>query len=323
MRIAILDLGTNTFHLLIAEVNGAKFKTVFKTKIAVKLGEGAIHKNRIAKVPFQRGLKTIDYYKKVIDRYKPEKVFAFATSAIRSATNGKKFVQEIRERTGIRVKVISGAREAELICYGVRQCVSLKGKPGLIMDIGGGSTEFIIADDKQIYWKKSFNIGAARLLEMFRPSDPITDNEIIKLEKFLDKELAPLNRAIKRIPVTKLIGSSGSFDTFAEMVGYKYHDRYVLMNRNRYKFNLAQFDELYNYVLHSTFKQRLKMKGLIRMRVDMIVLAGICTNYVLKKFNIREMHLSKYALKEGAMYYVTGNIAAKPQRHKGSLRKVN
>jgi len=320
VRIAILDLGTNTFHLLIAEVDGAKFKTIFKTKIAVKLGEGAIHRNRIAKIPFERGLKTIGYYKKVIDRYKPDNVYAFATSAIRSATNGKKFVDEVKAKTGINVKVISGAKEAELICYGVRQCIDLKDKPGLIIDIGGGSTEFIIADGKKIHWKKSFNIGAARLLEIFRPSDPITDQEVLNIEKFLDKELAPLHRAINKMAVTKLVGSSGSFDTFAEMIGYRKFNKYVLTDSNRHKFNLKHFDEMYEYVLRSTFKQRLKMKGLIRMRVDMIVLAGICTNYVIKKFNIREMHLSKYALKEGALYYVTKNL---PQCHKGSLRKVN
>ena len=175
------------------------------------------------------------------------------------------------------------------------------------MDIGGGSIEFIIADNNKIYWKKSFDIGAARLLEMFRPSDPITDSEIFTVEKFLDKQLAPLSKAFNKFPVTKLVGSSGSFDTFAEMGGYRNMKGNVLEGKLRYKFNLNEFEELYKHVLYSTFNQRMNMKGLITMRVDMIVLAGICTNYILKKFNMREMHLSKYALKEGALYYVTRN----------------
>lgn len=315
MRIAILDLGTNTFHLLIADVKGAKFKILFKTKIAVKLGEGAIHRNRIAKEPYIRGLQTMESFKGIIEEYKPDKTFAFATSAIRSATNGGKFVEEVKDKTGIKVKVISGAKEAELICLGVRQCIDLK-FPALIMDIGGGSTEFIISDNNKIYWKESFDIGAARLLEIIRPSDPITETEIQRVEEFLDKKLASLKLAIQKYPVKKLVGSSGSFDTFAEMGGYKFKNQDVLKNKKQYKFNLVEFERMYNEVLHSTFDQRLKMKGLIRMRVDMIVLAGICTNYVLKKFNIREMHLSKYALKEGALFYVTKSLRRNPNNYK-------
>jgi exopolyphosphatase/guanosine-5'-triphosphate,3'-diphosphate pyrophosphatase len=303
-RIAIIDLGTNTFHLLVADVKGTRFKNVYKTKDAVKLGEGAIHKKFIAEIPFERGIRTLINYKKKIDELHPVSVHAYATSAVRSARNGQEFVDTVRSRTNIPVNVISGLREAELICAGVRQCISLRGNPVLIMDIGGGSIEFIIADDKKIFWKKSFDIGAARLLEIFKPSDPVTTTEIEMLEKFLDKELLSLKRALKKFPVSKLIGSSGSFDTFAEMAGWRFHNKDILLNKKSYNFNMNEFNALYEQVVHSTLKQRLRMKGLIRMRVDMIVLAGICTNYVLKTFGIKKMQLSKFALKEGALWEV-------------------
>lgn len=305
MRIAILDLGTNTFHLLISEVVGDKFRHIYKSKTAVKLGEGAIHRDQIAPKPFQRGINTLIQYKLVIDEYKPDKVFAFATAAVRSAVNGEMFVRKAKEKSKIKIEVISGAREAELICYGVRQCIDLKGKPSLIMDIGGGSTEFIIADDKKIFWKKSFNIGAARLLEMFKPSNPITKEEMDEIYQFLSNSLLPLAAALKKYPVSKLVGSSGSFDTFAEMAGYRFHNRNVIKGINSYKFNLDEFFQLYQVIVNSTSADRMRMKGLIRMRVDMIVIAAICAEYILRTYKINEMHLSKYALKEGALWAVT------------------
>lgn len=302
MKIAILDLGTNTFHLLIAEVKRGKFKVIFKSKIVVKLVEGSIQKNVIAKVPFRRGIDALLHYSDVIDTYKPKEVHAFATSAIRSSDNGNEFVRMAKKSSGIKINVITGAKEAGLIYYGVRQCVNLNGGTSLIMDIGGGSTEFIIAGEKKVYWKQSFNIGAARLLEMFKPSDPITPNEILAIEAHLKKQLAPLAVAIKKYPVKKLIGSSGSFDTFAEMSGHRFYNRNVIKKVKSYKFKMDDFYRMHDIIIGSTVEERLKMKGLIKMRVDMIVIAAICTNYILKKFNLEEMHLSKYALKEGALW---------------------
>lgn len=305
MRIAILDLGTNTFHLLITSVSKTGvWKKVFKSKSVVKLGEGAIHHNEIAPLPFKRGIRALEHYKKIIDIHKPEKVLAFATSAIRSATNGQEFVEMAKQKTGIGITVISGDKEAELIYFGVRQCIPLGKEPVLIMDIGGGSTEFIIADQTKIFWKHSFNIGAARLLEMFKPSDPILPAEIKKLESFLSKELSILIDAVEKFKPDQLIGSSGSFDTFAEMIGYRFHNRNVISDKNSYTFNLDEYLKLHEILLFSTIEQRKKMKGLVKMRVDMIVLATICTSLVLRKTGIRKMMLSKYALKEGALSMV-------------------
>lgn len=305
MRIAILDLGTNTFHLLITSVSKTGiWKKLFKSKSVVKLGEGAIHHNEIAPLPFKRGIKALEHYKKIIDLHKPEKVFAFATSAIRSAANGQAFVEMAKEKTGIDITIITGDKEAELIYFGVRQCIPLGKEPVLIMDIGGGSTEFIIANQTKIFWKHSFNIGAARLLEMFKPSDPILLGEVKKLESFLSKELSIMIDAVEKFKPDQLIGSSGSFDTFAEMIGYRFHNRNVISDKNSYTFNLDEYLKLHEILLFSTIEQRKKMKGLVKMRVDMIVLATICTSLVLQKTGIKKMMLSKYALKEGALSMV-------------------
>lgn len=221
MKIAVLDLGTNTFHLLVAAVKPDRsFKKIFRSKVVVKLGEGAIHRNTIAEIPYARGIHALHHYAGIINQYQPDKIFAFATSAIRSAKNGEKFVAEAKRETGIEIDIISGDEEAELIYHGVKQCVRMTDEHQLIMDIGGGSTEFIIADRRNIVWKKSFDIGASRLLAMFRPSDPIAAAEVRKLEIFLSEKLLPLDKAIKKFPVRTMIGSSGSFDSLAEMIGW-------------------------------------------------------------------------------------------------------
>lgn len=305
MRVAILDLGTNTFHLLIVSVSAkGERRVVFKSKVVVKLGEGAIHQNEIAPIPFQRGIKALKHYREIIDKHKPERIFAFATSAIRSAVNGKDFVREAKAQASIDIEVISGSREAELICYGVRQCVDLSAGRSLIMDIGGGSTEFIICDHQKIFWKHSFNIGAARLLEIFKPSDPITASEIGKLRKFFAKELEILFQQTEKWKPTQLVGSSGSFDTFAEMIGYKFHAKNVIKNANHYEFNIEEFYKLHDILVSSTTMKRMKMKGLIKMRVDMIVLASLCTTFVLERCKLSKMKMSKFALKEGALWNI-------------------
>ena len=309
MRIAILDLGTNTFHLLIVSVNKkGEWRKIFKSKTVVKLGEGSDNLNVISDKAYQRGLKAMVHYKEIIDVHKPKKVFAFATSAIRSSDNGIDFVKDVFMKTEIQIEIISGDKEAEFIYYGVKQCVDLSKGKSLIMDIGGGSTEFIIADDHQIYWKYSYNIGVARLLQTIKPSDPITLDELKAVKLFLGKELKPLIEAVQLYKPDKLIGSSGSFDTFAEMIGYLFYKKNIIKGVRTYDFDFNEYQKLNERILFSTAVQRKKMKGLVKMRVDMIVMAAICTTFVLEKTKIKQLSLSKFALKEGALQVVLESL---------------
>ncbi len=308
MRIAIIDLGTNTFNLLIVKVNRNKsYSQLFQTKISVKLGEGGINKNFIESIPFQRGIEALKTYKQTLERFYVTKTFAFATSAIRSASNGNDFVSKAKEETGIDVEIISGEKEAELIYYGVRKALELGNELSLIIDIGGGSTEFIIADKNKIIWKQSFLLGAARLLEMFNPSDKITDAEHQTIVNYLSEELKPLSEAIKKHPVTELIGSSGSFDSLAEMIAHKFYSPEILKNKTEYIFDINDFNSIYELILKSNKEERTAMKGLVEMRIDMIVISCIIVQYVVSTFKINKMRLSTYSLKEGALDTIINN----------------
>lgn len=302
-RIAVIDLGTNTFNLLIVEVNPDKtYQLIFQTKISVKLGEGGINKGFIAPIPFNRGIDALKTHKQTIETYNVEKVYAIATSAIRGASNGYEFVAKAKEQSNIDIEVISGDKEAETIYYGVRDAVKMNDNTSLIIDIGGGSTEFIIANKNQIFWKQSFLLGVARLLEMFSPSDPITDLEKHTLLDYLKNELQPLFNAIEKYPITELIGSSGSFDSIAEMVAHRFYTPHIFDGKTEFSFNLDDCAAVHETILNSTNAQRLQMKGLVAMRVDMIVISSILVHFILKSFSISQMRLSTYSLKEGILF---------------------
>lgn len=304
-KFAVLDLGTNTFHLLLASIHtDGTWKSFLRRRRTVKLGEGGIHLGYIAPVPFERGIDAIKSYAAIIKKHKISEVFAFATSAIRSSKNGNDFVERVRKETGIAIQVIDGQSEALLIRDGVVQNLPVTDEPVLIMDIGGGSTEFIIADQQRTYWKRSFDIGASRLLEVFSPDDPIRPSQIKKLQSYIINEIAPLEEAIKKYPVNILVGASGSSESYARMIGHRESGRDPLRGKSTYIFNLKSYFDLHSELLRSTRKERTAMKGLVRMRVDMIVLASITTHLVLKQFGFKKMLLSTFALKEGAAFRI-------------------
>jgi exopolyphosphatase/guanosine-5'-triphosphate,3'-diphosphate pyrophosphatase len=304
MRIGIIDCGTNTFNLLIVEVHPPSFNTLFSMKIPVKLGQGAINKGFIDQAPFSRGIEAMMRYKEELQLKEVEKVYAFATSAIRDAQNGKEFVEKVRLQTGILIEIIDGNREAELIYKGNRSALEIGSLPVLIMDIGGGSTEFIIGTDSGILWKKSYQLGAARLLELFQPSDPITNEESARINSFLDQELIDLKEAVQQFNPHELIGSSGAFDSVVEMIHGELNGEAFYKEKSEYVIQCEHYFNIADRVIRSSIDERRAIKGLVEMRVDMMVISCLLIDYVLKNFLIRKFRVSTYSLKEGALYEI-------------------
>lgn len=303
MNVAIIDLGTNTFNLLVAEVSEGKVEQVlYEMKIPVKLGEGGFRGGVIAPAAFRRGIAAMQEYATVARRFNVKEIYALATSAVRDAGNRGEFMEEIKRVTSIGVHTISGEEEAGYIYHGVRNALDIGIQPALIMDIGGGSVEFIIGTQKEILWKDSFNIGVARLQQVLPFSDPVLPHEAEEMNRYLEERLQPLFGAAGRFPVRELIGSSGSFDTFAEMIEAR-NGRYdILKNCTEYVFRLEDFFSVHQQLRSSTLEERLAFRGLVNMRADMIVVASLMVNYILHKLSIRKMRLSSYSLKEGALY---------------------
>lgn len=301
MRVAVIDLGTNTFNLLIAEAKSEEgFVTIYNEKLPVRLGEGGINSGTIIPAAYMRGLEAMDTYAEAIKQWRVDKKLAFATSAMRNAANGQQFADDVFHRCGIKINIISGDQEAEYIYEGVKQALEFKEQNSLIMDIGGGSTEFIIANNNGLVWKQSFEIGASRLLQRFNPSDPITQEQIQEITQFLEFALGTLRDAVAENPVHELIGASGSFDSLAEMILARFYAGEEF-DGTEFVFDLGQAEVIHRQLLSSTREQRLQIKGLVAMRVDMIVISAILVEHIIRDLGIEHMRMSSYALKEGVL----------------------
>ena len=303
MRVAILDLGTNTFNLLISETSiDNRLSVIHTCKEPVKLGKGGIHKGLITDEAMERGFSAIAKLMEKSAGFNPEKIYAFATSAIRDASNGRIFINEVQKRFDIYIILIPGEREAEMIYKGVRQSVQLDDKPVMILDIGGGSNEFIIGNKYKIFWKHSFNLGMARMLEFFPPSDPIKVKEIRELENYYDRELKDLYAVVSEFKPVTLIGASGSFETFFALLNHSMPEKYPCLIANpRHEIYLEDFFSLNEKLLASTIEERSNMPGMEPVRVEMIIFATIFVNLVIRKCNIKTLIQSDYALKEGVI----------------------
>ena len=190
MRIATIDLGTNTCHLLVAESTKQSFDRIFQETIAVKLGEGGITENRISDAAIKRAVETFEKYHSTCIEYKVDKIYATATAAVRQAKNKSQLIEQIKSATGINLNVIDGDKEASLIYQGIKMALPKESESALMMDIGGGSVEFIITNNGTVMWQKSFATGAALLLEKFKPSEPILKKRNKKNQTFLGKRMA-------------------------------------------------------------------------------------------------------------------------------------
>lgn len=299
-RIAIVDLGTNTFHLLIADIEKDGYRVIFREREAVKLGEKGINKGIITLEAQQRALKTITGFRSSINRLQVQKVYAYGTSALRNAQNKSELINKIKETVGLEVKVISGDEEARLIYLGVRSAIPLGKEKSLVIDIGGGSVEFIIGNDTTIFWKESFEVGAQRLLEEYHQHDPIHPEDLKELQQYFKSTLGPLFAALDLHQPKTLVGSSGTFDTLSDIYCIE-HGIDKLPGAAETPLTFSGFYEIYKALVIKDRDARMQIPGMIELRVDMIVVACSLIDYLLSRYSFNEVRVSSYALKEGVL----------------------
>lgn len=301
MRKAVIDLGTNTFHLLIADIEEGQIIPVHKEQIAVKLGEGGINENTIGAAAYERGQQALEIFRQHLDLHGLTNARVAATSAIRGASNGEEFIREAKERSGLIIQCISGLEEAEFIAIGVLNSLPPMETPFLIMDIGGGSVEFIICRDKKILHKESIDIGAARLLEKFHPSDPLLASELGLIRTYLEEKLSGLMHRCAHFGCHSLVGSAGSFESILDLIDERIGRKDTALNPQCFQIDLTDFDTIYHLLLSSTMEERKGMAGLADFRVEMMVLASILIDVVLKMGRMETLFCSLNSLKEGLM----------------------
>lgn len=294
MKKAVIDLGTNTFHLLIADVAGHKIlETIYRERIFVKLGADGVE--TLGEKPLERGFEAIKKFRQVLDRFAVTQLVAVGTAALRTASNGPDFLLKIKAELDISIELIDGRREAHLIYLGVRQVWDISGNaPAMIMDIGGGSVEFIIADNHKIYWMDSYPIGVSVLHRKFHHTDPISEEEQQLLTGFLDQFMNPLAEAIQQYHPYKLVGASGTFDVLAMLLCPDDPALYEVVH-------CEDVDKIILEVVRSNEKERYENPGIPDSRVDLIVVALLLLREVLNLSTWQTIGISQYALKEGLL----------------------
>jgi exopolyphosphatase/guanosine-5'-triphosphate,3'-diphosphate pyrophosphatase len=292
MRRAVIDLGTNTFNLLIADTQTRQ--VLFQTKEGVALGMGGINEKRLSPAAIQRAFEALQKFKDKCDALEVNAIRAIGTSAMRDATNANELIEKVATELKISIEVISGLQEAELIYKGVALS-HIFDEPALIMDIGGGSTEFIVADLKGPILAHSFDIGVSRLFQLFDYQDPLSIQDIERVENYLNQHCAHFFK--QQLPKV-LIGASGSFETFYELMAQAVFDPQgaaVQVDASEFKFML-------DHIIASTQAERNANPHIIEIRKRMAPLAAIKTRWVLKIAQIEHIYISPYSLKEGTLF---------------------
>lgn len=289
-RLAIIDMGTNTFHLLVVDMHRHDWTELHRERVFVNLAEDGIEK--ISSNAWERAMKAVQSFDRHIRKENIRHIRAVGTSALRNAENAPAFVKKVKEEFGITVNVIDGLQEASYICQGAVAAAQPSG-PALIMDIGGGSVEFCIHTNGQSVFNGSYQVGVAVLYDMFHHSEPISQEDIDAIHAHLDSELAEVFERCAKYPGVQLIGASGSFEVL---------DRALLRQlavRPFTTYPVADFKEFYSEIVSLDVDGRMAHPDVPAERVLYIVCALYLIHYVVEQLEIDTIGLSAYAMKEG------------------------
>lgn len=293
MRKAVIDLGTNTFNLLIAEVDHHGLDIVHSEKEGVALGMGGINENVLAPDAFNRGIQALTRFKRVCDDLGVKEIRGIGTSALRDASNSVQFIDQVQQDLGIAIEIVTGHREAELIYQGVKWTYDFT-EPAVIMDIGGGSTEFIFADQEGINDLISLNIGVSRIYQHFKFSDPMSEDDILRVEEWLEEKA---NGFFDGKEEHILIGASGSFETFYELI----HNEPFPSKLKAVEISVDYLRECLDQIIASTQAERDANEWIIPIRKKMAPIAAVKVRWVMNKLKIKRTYISPCSLKEGAL----------------------
>ncbi len=302
-RIAIFDLGSNAFKLLIVEKsnNPAGFEIIHREQSGVKLASKGINKKIITEEARIRALEAIASFKVTAETYKCRTIKCTGTSAFRDARNGQILVDEIKERYHLDVEIISGEREAKLIYKGVKKGFNIGDQPVLIMDIGGGSLEIIIANKTKLLFQKSYDLGMRRILEKLELPDPLTKKDIERIKKFFDTEFKELDKTVEKHKPMVLVGTSGSFETISNLISAQKQKPLKKVDTAAYKLSRTRIKELHDMLVPMSEAERRKIEGMDMIRVDLIAIAMVFVHHLIKKYNFEKALFSAFALKEGLL----------------------
>lgn len=302
---AIADLGSNTFHLMVGHFSEGKSEILLQRREAVGIGINGMEQKRILPDALERAINTLISFAEDLDKLgiKSSEADVYATSAFRNAENAAEVADIIKARTGFCPRIITGQEEADLIFQGVMNSGAIRdGENSLVVDIGGGSVEFILCKGRIPVWKESLEVGGLRLMEQFHLIDPMPAESQAALIFYLRNILQPVHERMKQIDGLQLIGCSGTFDTLIDMRNAAQYDSHQAAElKSWHQLKKTEFFGLYNRVLPLSLEERLQLPGMIPLRAGMMVVALILVNVLLEEIPSETIRISTWSLKEGAL----------------------
>jgi exopolyphosphatase/guanosine-5'-triphosphate,3'-diphosphate pyrophosphatase len=301
IRLAAIDVGSNSIHMVIAQVDaGGGVTTLWRLKEMVGLGRISFPSKRLTVNAMDRAVVVLRRFQQVAQQRQVEKIIAVATSAVREAENGGDFLERVRNELNLRIRVVSGKEEARLIYLGVKHATDLRGGPHFMLDIGGGSVEFIVANDSKPLYLESTKLGSARMTAKFIKSDPVSADDLRRLLAHYRTELDEVCASVRALEPVKAFGTSGTLENLAAMTSglnkeNNGHDGTLgVIERDRLAHVLSK-------LLESRGKDRAKMQGLDDKRQDQIIAGAVLVNELFHRLDLKRINVCRGALREGIL----------------------
>ena len=298
--LAALDLGTNSFHMIVARRVGTGFEILTREKETVRLGHGGGDMKHLEPDAMDRGIASLQRMQQIAASHHAT-IHAVATSAVREAENAEEFLERARREAHVEIDVVSGLEEARLIHLGILQAVPVFDQRLLMVDIGGGSTEVLVGERGETLTARSFKLGAVRLTDRFLPGGIVSRAAVTACRNYVRSALSSLERDVAELGFDVAIASSGTAETIARMV-HAATGAAELRTLNCFEFTAAELDAVVDSLIAKrTPETRRRLPGLDAARADIVVAGALVLQGVAAVFGVERFTFSDYALREGVL----------------------
>ena len=307
MRIAAIDVGSNSVHMIVCRVGpDLSFEVIDREKDMIRLGAAGLEGRRLPDSSIQTALQTLSKFKRLAESHGVEEIMAAATSAVREAENGGDLIRAAQRDLGVRVRVISGTEEARLIHIAAAYATGLGRSPAVVIDIGGGSTEITFGTAARAEFGRSFKLGVLRLTERFARTDPLARDDERRLVRHIRRQVGAYARQLRRRGFDRVVGTSGTMLSIGSLAaGTRIGDDV----RNA-RVSTKAIRRLRKRLTLMTLDERLKVPGLDPRRADLSAVGAILIDTLLTALGADELTLCDFALREGLIIdYVKRNAA--------------
>ena len=299
MRLAAIDIGTNSVHMIVVRVRpDLSFEVVDREKAMVRLGAGGLDGRALTSDAMTAALQALSKFKRIAESHRVDQILAAATSATREARNGGEFLARIERETGVRPRVISGVEEARLIHQAAVYGVDVGGGRAVVIDIGGGSVELTLGTTTSVQLARSFKIGAIRLTERLVTSDPLSERDERRIVKHVSSEIDRYCEQIVTAGFDRVIGTSGTILSVGAVAATAARGTPPSELRNLH-ISAKQIRRVRKTVVSLDLEHRLGIPGLDPRRADLIVAGAVLLDTILRRLGAEELTLCDLALREG------------------------